>query len=431
MSEPATTPSAGFRLLALPDELVTSVLTFVALQRYDYSESRRPSPSPLFTLAHSHSRLQQPASALLHRRRSWSGRAKLSQAQHVRFLQVNMLELIKYVPNVRQPQLPRCHTLEMSWSSHRTSANSAVVKAAEKLNRSLPSPDSPDAAEVGLLPNLHTLRLRWFAGPMPTWFAGLSCLTTVSCHIPDSKRLPLLAALPHVTHLELSLHTDAPPLREWCDDGMWRRLRSLSLETPPAQVTRAIKSIEAGLHPLEMLLKGLFVPEHTTITTLSLSVRLQLQVQPVRADFARVVHSLEPLKALDQLVSLTIDDYALATPASVESLAQVWPNLTSATFGSRTVWSGTAAEHATALAGWPKLRTLHCPRWPETAEPWTDSEEVISELAIGVTNLELVGLGGRQSRDEWFRVTCGRGEDGRPERVEPVTLYSIDLDQGR
>lgn len=70
--DPATTPTPGFRLLDLPDELIHTVFSWVALD-FEYDERDCASDSPLFTLSHSHSRLRQPASALLHRFKHWDG----------------------------------------------------------------------------------------------------------------------------------------------------------------------------------------------------------------------------------------------------------------------------------------------------------------------------------------------------------------------
>lgn len=348
----------------------------------------------------------------------------------MKILQLDLMEIS--IPNsaVCRAQFPGCHTLEVSWYPDHEGAPFAGIAGAHHLARLLLGPDGDR------VPNLQTLRLRWPTFDMPPWFAGLSCLTTASCYMPDSTWLPLLTALPHVTHLELSLKEDALPLREWCNDSMWGRLRSLALETPSSQRLTARGSIETGFHPFKMLLKGLVLPKYTTVTTLSLSVGVQrIRRTAVRTDFARLVRPLEALRGLSQLTNLTINDYALATPASVASLAQVWPHLTSVTFGPWVDWSGTPVETALALAAWPKLRALQCPPWLEEGKPCASPEDVVSKLAISLKELELLYLNdwhrwnGRQSEEEWFRVIRSGGSDGRPAGVERVRVYDTDLDR--
>lgn len=203
---------------------------------------------------------------------------------------------------------------------------------------------------------------------------------------------------------------------------MWRRQRSLSLETPYSRIAAGT------VYPLERLLDGLVVPEDATVTTLSLQIASNSR-EGVAGDvsFSRVMRSLEPFRALRHLTSLELDDSARVTPADIATIALTWPHLTHIYFGVKTVYSGTAAELASAFAALPKLRKL---QWPWPAEPGRSPEDAIYDLAIKLPQLELACLDGQHgNRMQWFRITCGRGGDGRPDRLEPGKMVWIELDR--
>lgn len=426
-ASPSPPPSAAstipaqvrFRLLDLPDELISLVCDFVALQRYQYAQSRRPQPSPLFTLAHSHSKLAQFALALLHRRRQLNldHTHHSTLTHHVRCLQAHLWPLGgPLLPTLR---FDRCETLELSWG--RTRSPKRAV--------------NPLPLALETCPNIVRLELRRPEGPVPKGLVmGFAGLRAVAAFFPAPEWVAFLASLPQVTDLAIYAREDTPPLSAWCTSEIWGRLATLTYETPPFRPTA-----RSSVHPLATALEGLVVPTHASLEHLNLSTRLQLQTAPVRSDFALLIPHLRPLASLP-LTSLTLDDYVLATPAALAALALLFPALRVLAFGSRTVWHGTAAEHFAALAGFAGLRSLECPRWPEKEEPWREPEEVLAELAGCVPGLEVVGLGGQQSEDQRFRVTRGwngGGEGGGAEReggrvrVEKITIHNTDLDQGR
>jgi len=397
----------GFRLMDLPDELISLVCEFIALQRYQYSQSRRPKPSPLFTLAHSHSKLAPFAVPLLHRRRQLDLDRPQLLTDHVRCLQLQLWPLGG--PLLRTLRFARCQTVEVSWGRTR-SPRRAV---------------NPLPLALETCPAMTRLELRRPEGAVPRALAtGFASLRAVAAWFPAPEWLAFLTALPQATSLAVFARDDTPPLEEWCSHGLWQRADSFSYETPPYRPTP-----QSDAHPLASALSKLTLPNSAKLKHLTLSVRLQLETAPLRNDFAAVVPHLHPF-ATAALVSLTLDDYILTTPASVQALAALFPSLHQLALGSRTMWSGPAPSHFAALAGFAELRSLECPRWPETTEPWREPEAVLAELAGHLPRLELVGLGGQQSEDQWYRITKGwTGGDGV--RVERITIHDTNLDQGR
>ena len=86
------------------------------------------------------------------------------------------------------------------------------------------------------------------------------------------------------------------------------------------------------------------------------------------------------------------------------------------------------AVHLEALSGFKHLVRLECPRWPDIVdshEMETRTEDIALETSRSIPTLSLIGLGGRWSVEQWFRI--GRDSVGTPDRVDPVELYRVDL----
>lgn len=410
--------SSNFPLLELPDELLAIVCQYVALQRYSISESRRPKPSPLFTLAHSHSRLHAFATALLHRRMLLNHNLDptMSSPRHARFVQAQMESWPPYSRHAlgRLEPMAACETVELMWTTARQAPSSPSIES-----------DQPTVADVlRLCPNMTTLHLRRPRVSPPTaLLTAQRHLRTLSAHLPEPGWLPVLSLLPHITHASFSLKENTPPMGAWAVPAFWGHVQELELETAPHRQG-------ASVHPVRDLFAALKVPATSTLKRLKVGVRLQLQTTPVRGDLALLVDCLRPFSHL-ALEELAMDDYVQATPETIVVLAKLFPTIQKLSFGSRIVWYGTPDAHFDALAGFGQLRELECPRWPEANEPWREAEDLIGDLAVRLPRLELVGLGGQQSSDQCYRVERGRDEQGRSSRVEPVTLFCTDLDQGR
>lgn len=83
--------------------------------------------------------------------------------------------------------------------------------------------------------------------------------------------------------------------------------------------------------------------------------------------------------------------------------------------------------HLAALGRFHNLKTLSCPRWPDRIDQWLESEELVQKVAAAVPSLQLLGLSGQQSEEQWWRI--GRGNKDEPSQVDAVTFYSLDLDR--
>lgn len=194
------------------------------------------------------------------------------------------------------------------------------------------------------------------------------------------------------------------------------------------------------------------MPPTSRLRSLTLNVRLQLHHTPSRLGFTPLLSALESFKGVP-LESLSLDDYVVIEPGNLHSLAEMFPSLRKLTLGDRTVWSQdfvsnkvkidpelmctcdahslsvTQSVHLEALAEFPLLNTLECPRWPDSYDEWMEPDELVQEMGEALPRLELLGLSGQQSEGNWWRLGRDRNDPRSPIQVDEVTLYSLDLDR--
>lgn len=232
---------SSFRLLDLPVELVQRVCIYVALQRYDYAASRRPRPSPLRSLASSHSTLHQLASPLLWRRRNTARKTDdvegslLRNGRHVAALELDLTAQGSSPPPLCEHQyLPAVTSLELRCGTRTTYC------APFKLN----------------FANLKTLSIRHGRGLMSPSFDFTPRITNLAIAFCVANWLYPLAALPNLTHLSTSLTAYDPPLRHWLNSRTLNRVESLVLDLPPS-TSRSF--LEQPKGSLERFVRGLVV----------------------------------------------------------------------------------------------------------------------------------------------------------------------------
>lgn len=344
---------SSFPLLELPIELIHKICVYVALQRYDYAPSRRPTPSPLSSLASSHSVLYRLASPLLWRRRKtsplydlWGGGAEgrtLRNGRHVALLELDLTwpggdSLLP--PFCEHRYLPAVSSLELRYRNSRGVPSSGV-----KLD----------------FPNIKTLYLRNGRGPALPYF-DFSHLTRLSITFCGPEWLCALANFPNVTHLSTSLTADHLPLRQWLTSATLGRLESLVLDLPP-RTSRQFAAEPKGFNVLEYYTRGLEVrltplqleevlivlpqmPDSAALRHLQITVRREPasfgdSSSRDRIDLRLTSHHL---RAFAGVRSLVLDEWMIGDAAAVGELAEVFPRLTALKFGSGTAWQNTKAN---------------------------------------------------------------------------------------
>ncbi|KAM0753669.1 hypothetical protein T439DRAFT_346059 [Meredithblackwellia eburnea MCA 4105] len=422
-----------FRLLDLPTEILSVVLHYVALLKFQLAESRRPKPSPLILLGSSCRRLHHVAAPFIWRNFSLpqfedekpslddaEALLKHPQLRHLRSVripfgagqlpsdrsnmaifshvdQIDIWETLGRAEPWLHPPPPHAPGSELIWwalstfpSARRFSYRARISGVLPLGQRGIPQP----------LPNLVSISLR-------------------ACHV---TWLRAFASIPTVTSFDLSVWISSP-VSEWADDDFWRRIRHFSLEVPP-------KYPSLGRDCLQIALEGLTIPTDSTLSSLSIKVRLLLERQAKQQGFQEFHDQLLVFRNLPQMRALLLDEYTSLTPSDVESLAKDFPLLQTLKFKDRTVWQGGKSCHFKAISQFTQLTKLECPRWTEDSldsEDFTEPEDLVLQLAEVLPKLELLGLGGKYSVEQCYRV--GRDSEGIPRQVDAVELYDLDLDR--
>ncbi|KAK4694771.1 1-phosphatidylinositol phosphodiesterase, partial [Phenoliferia sp. Uapishka_3] len=294
---------------------------------------------------------------------------------------------------------------------------------AARSNAATPLPDAFDLlAPLWIFPNINRLTIRFSARqsltldvPLPTPLLNLTHLSLRGCHI---SWLRTLARIPSLRELDLSLFGDQP-LVEWTTEEVWSHLEVLKVEVPPSY---------GEDRPINRVFSGLVLPLNSSLRSLTIAVRLQLHHRPEPCDFQSLIPCLTPFKSLSKLSSLTIDEFATAVPSSIAVLAEDFPLLTELKFKDRTVWIGSKADHLSSLSHFPLLKSLECPRWPEDTsipEAYTEPEILVREASRAMRKLELLGMTGKYSNEQWWRI--GRDEEREVSQIDEVEFWRLDL----
>ncbi|GAA6001853.1 hypothetical protein JCM10207_002351 [Rhodosporidiobolus poonsookiae] len=422
-------------LLDLPIEVLEQIVVFVALLRYETSESRRPKPSALHHLAYGTNRLLRTL-ALPH-----LGRLATTESISTQIIAANG-RLVDSRSLVRVLQHPKGASKQY-WPV------SQLAERYPRLEHLVLSLDPDDKK------NMHLGNLPFFMS------AGLDergrVNTTVTPH-PQVKTLEIRHGAGRVWPLFLEHMPQAFPSLETVKlFHCWRLERWLQVLTP------TVTCLEVAVHAsmLDMPLAGwgkvqhfpqpflfeslrhfaLALPPSSPLLSLDISSQLPTHFTTAPLRFSQVVAAIIASFGSAALSSLAIDEYARATPADLAVLSAAFPLLSSLSLGDRTIWEGSRTDFLDALSPLSSLERLECRLFPdspactlfpppaagegEEADEFASPSSIALEAALSLPKLSLVGFSGRQSAVEWLRII--RDKDGQPERTEAVELYSMDL----
>ncbi|GAA6032723.1 hypothetical protein JCM8097_000760 [Rhodosporidiobolus ruineniae] len=441
-------------LLSLPLEVLDHIVRFVALLRFDYSESRRPRPSALHHLAYGVGNRTLRGLALPYFGREattaswmtdvWGGGgervdtralvralkqtgswAKLHSSLTEDFAQSypNVERIVLLIPLKRMPGLDGEYAKPAHCPGFASSSPAHRVKALE-VRHALCEPSVPSTdAFPACFPNLESVNL--FQCVDPYWFKAATeapRVTTLSVTVAERGGIGVPALWPA---------------------GLWEKLVSLSLAVLPPD--REIKAT-----PIKAYLDGLNLPPTSTLRSLSLSTQLPTRFAVPPLSMRDVVTSTRSTFGQVPLTSLAIDEYASCAPADLDELCSAFPTLIKLELGDRMIWKGSRADFIHSLSPLFSLHTLSCRIFPETPaslfrpspsrspspsstaaveeeDQYASPASIALELAAALPRLAMVGFSGRQSQVEWFKVKRGTGEE--PDEVESVERYSLELDR--
>ncbi|KPV78442.1 uncharacterized protein RHOBADRAFT_50909 [Rhodotorula graminis WP1] len=415
---------------------------WVALLRYEYSESRRPRPSALHHLAYgTNRRIRRAALPLLCRQ---PDEFEYGTPQQVWMPGEGLVDRDNYARAWRQAR---------QLSAHPPSSQTRLELVAYHRLANIPP-----------LPFHHVKHLE-LRRPVPE-------------HIDDKVASAYLDAFPALTSLKV-----VEPGEFFLRD---LRLADLSLVVRPrasinmsslSSMCRGLRRLEIEVvrrprpgepvvkFPLVVFLRENTFPIDSILRDLSLSVRLDPTLRSFPQPMRPIVEALRKTFGSCRLTSLSLDDYTTCAPQDLAVLATTFPTLECLSLPDRTTWDGSRADLLAALEPLTALKKLSCRLLPvtpastydtppsATSSPATlaadDAQEpdtandaaaaadddalfasphaIALEAAAHLPHLELVGFIGQHCGTEWVRVY--RDERGRPDAVEGVRLVEMDLDR--
>ncbi|BGP36739.1 hypothetical protein JCM10449v2_000641 [Rhodotorula kratochvilovae] len=419
-------------LLDLPVEVLELVVRWVALLRYDYSESRRPKPSALHHLAYGTNGLLRRIALPYLFREAWTasdawadkvwlpGEGLVEPTRFVRVLRHSLHGNVASEPTPLE-LAPQVERVVLAWSADRTFAYAPPMR--------------PDQAS-----HVKSIELRHAGLPVLTlkdmYFSNFANLVSVKLHNSTSLVLPVFYHISSITEFAFSVEhravidTDAP---------LWRQLRRLEIVVlPPSSRQRDANALAGFLQTFK------FPTANSNLRFLSLATQLDTVFTGEARPMHPIVQAIKASFGSIPLTSLSIDDHTTCTPQDLADLAAAFPTLKTLSLPDRTVWDGSRADLLAALSPLIGLETLSCRLPPDTpaslfdppASPSSSSGDdalfaspaaIALEAASHLPRLGLVGFVGQHSDMEWFRVR--RNEEGRPEEAEGVRLVEMDLDR--
>ncbi|GAA5834221.1 hypothetical protein JCM9279_004249 [Rhodotorula babjevae] len=440
-SASATAPATG--LINLPLEILDLVVHWVALQRFEYSESRRPRPSALHHLAYGTNKLVRRAALPLLCRRP--DEFKDGAPKQVWMPGEGLVDVDTFIRTWRQPRGTSAHpppgqTRLESLAFYRL----VVPQGAPLLN----------VKHLELRRPVHDYMSPGTTSDCIAAFPNLASCTVVE---PDQFLLRDLSSLEHLVDFALVVRPHAQVEMGGLSQ-LYRRLRRLEIQV--FQQRRVHEPVVE--FPLVVFLhENTFPAVDAHLQDLSLSVRLDPTLRSVPQPMQPVLQALKTAFGSCRLAALSLDEYTTCAPQDLALLASTFPTLERLSLPDRTIWDGSRADLLAALAPLTALTTLSCRLFPtspastydtpspasltaqavlddphtpaldnrdhDDANDFASPHAIALEAAAHLPCLELCGFIGQHSGIEWVRVY--RNEEGRPERAEGVTIFEMDLER--
>lgn len=225
---------AAVSLLDLPIEVIDLIVRWVALLRYDYSESRRPVPSALHHVACGTNKLLRRV-ALPYLFRTWQSRSD----SHRRVWVPGARGLVDTREFVRTWRQPRDDT-------GRVDDPRSLPRLESLVFFELPEVGAPDVPFPSVT---HVEVRRGQRDRARAWFGRLPALTSCTISDPQAHLLPVLHTRPRLVDLAVTVE---PTTRIDMDNPVWRQLRRLEVQVVKP---RAGGGSAPVLNPLAFLLE--------------------------------------------------------------------------------------------------------------------------------------------------------------------------------